>query len=851
MSQAGIVDFEGAHPEVPTSFVTNMGTAIPILNVLEVLGTTVAAHGVPLETTGSGNTVTIEAQYASAAATSVAGNAGFASFNSAYFTVDANGYVSLNGSATVESFEVDASTAPGTNPVLPNGSGVVTITGGQVAAGTTGNVIRTNSLAANTYTIQIQRSQAVASSTVGDNGVSHFNSAYFTVDGNGFVSLNGSAVGETITGTTGGPLSPTAGNWNIYGTSTAAGTTPVQTSGTGSTLTVQVQKAQAIASTNASNVGLAAFNSSQFSVDANGFVSSLATSGITTIDGDSGSITGSTVTIYADVAANNCGSTVRFVNSGTTSTLNVTDSSTGRNTFIGLAAGNPSIGIGNFNTGLGNLCFEAITSSSNNVGMGVSALNALTSGTGDNTGIGEGSLSNLVTGSYNTALGQGAGGNYNSSESSNITIGNAGITGDSNVIRIGNQGSGAAEQNKCFIAGIEGVSVSNLNYVTINTATGQLGSVASIPSSITITGDSGSMTGSSLTLYADAAAKTCGATVKFINSGTTSTLNFNDPILNNTLAGPNSGNATLSGTANFCFALGSLTALTSGASNYVFGQGGASLTSGSNNVVLGVGLSSLTTGSNNLVLGNPVGSSSIYTGSESSNVLINNIGVVGESNVMRIGTNGSGTGQQSSCYIAGIAGVSVSNLNVATINTSTGQMGSVASSKVGNWVLIQSQTASSSSSLAFTTGINSTYNTYALVVSNVLAVATSNTLLIQLSTNGGSSYISTGYLSGLNSSLYNSATLTNQNSTTGFLLMNALQTSGPGGSGIFYLQNMTNGAGYPTIVGDAAWATGSPWLKANIGGVYDVASTTVNAFQIILTSTSILQGTFTLYGIVE
>lgn len=357
MSQAGIVDFEGTHPQVPTSFVTNTGTAIPIGNVLEILGSVVTAHNIPLETVGSGNTVTIVSQYSSAAASSVGTNAGFSSFNSSEFTVDSNGFVSLNGSAVADTitgntggplspiagnwnifgtstapgtipvqtsgsgntlttqvqrsqaiastnasnvglsafnstyftvdangfvslissaiggqFTVDAFTAPGTNPVVPNGSGIITITGSQVAAGTTINVIRTDSLAANTYAVQIQRSQAVASSTVGDNGVSHFNSTYFTVDANGFVSLNGSAVGETITGNTGGALSPTSGNWNILGTSTAAGTTPVQTAGSGSTLTVQVQRTQAIASTNSANVGMAAFSSANFSVDANGFV---------------------------------------------------------------------------------------------------------------------------------------------------------------------------------------------------------------------------------------------------------------------------------------------------------------------------------------------------------------------------------------------------------------------------------------------------------------------------------------------------------------------------------------------------------------------------------------------------
>lgn len=406
MSQAGIIDIEGSHPQIPTSFVTNVGTAIPIANILEILATTVLSHSIPIETTGSGNTVTIVVQYASATASSVAANAGFASFNSTEFTVDANGYVSLSGTGTAEtitgnvggplsptagnwnilgistaagttpvqtsgavstltvqvqksqaiastnasnvglaafnstyftvdangfvslvasseagSFAVDASTSPGTNPVLPNASGIVTVTGGQVAAGTTTSVIRTDSLAANTYTIQIQRSQAVASSTIGDNGVSHFNSTYFTVDANGFVSLNGGAVGETITGNTGGALSPTSGNWNILGTSTAAGTTPVQTSGSVSTLTVQVQKAQAIASTDATKVGLAAFNSAQFSVDANGFVALNGAAVGETITGQSGgalSPTAGNWNIYGGTAA---AGTTPVITSGSGSTL--------------------------------------------------------------------------------------------------------------------------------------------------------------------------------------------------------------------------------------------------------------------------------------------------------------------------------------------------------------------------------------------------------------------------------------------------------------------------------------------------------------------------------------------------
>lgn len=89
----------------------------------------------------------------------------------------------------VESIGVDTSTPPGTDPVLPNGSYVIEITGGQVAAGTTANAIQTASLSANTITVQIQRSTATASSTVGSNGVSHYNSAQFSSDANAFIQL--------------------------------------------------------------------------------------------------------------------------------------------------------------------------------------------------------------------------------------------------------------------------------------------------------------------------------------------------------------------------------------------------------------------------------------------------------------------------------------------------------------------------------------------------------------------------------------------------------------------------------------------------------------------------------------
>lgn len=219
------------------------------------------------------------------------------------------------------------------------------------------------------------------------------------------------------------------------------------------------------------------------------FQPNVAVSAIETINGDSGSISGTTVTIYANQAAVNSGQSVSFVNSGTTSTFNVTDSN--HNTMIGAGAGNLSQ-VYTEATALGAGAGAALTSGGGSTFIGYNAGHSATTGvnvcvglnagqnitTGsENTVIGADAFSGTgpLTGIYNVVVGAGAGNNYLSSESSNILIANPGVLGESNVTRIGIQGSGDQEQNKCFIAGVVGVTSSNPEYVTINSSTGQLG----------------------------------------------------------------------------------------------------------------------------------------------------------------------------------------------------------------------------------------------------------------------------------------------------------------------------------------------------------------------------------------
>ena len=267
MSQVSIIDIEGNHPQIPTQFDANIGFAIPIGNVLEILGDTVLAGIVPVQTIGSGNTITINVQTSQAIASTNAANIGLAAFDSAAFDVDANGFVTLKGGGlAIDSIAVQA----GISPIVPTVAGLVTINGATVAAGT--NPIRTNGTGANTMAIEVQISQALVAADATKIGLSNFSSTDFGVSAAGFVTLSSTGAGKTITGNSGGALSPTANNWNIFAAAVAAGTTPATTSGAVSTLTVNIQRTQAIGATNASNVGLAAFDSAAFDVDANGFV---------------------------------------------------------------------------------------------------------------------------------------------------------------------------------------------------------------------------------------------------------------------------------------------------------------------------------------------------------------------------------------------------------------------------------------------------------------------------------------------------------------------------------------------------------------------------------------------------
>lgn len=196
--------------------------------------------------------------------------------NVAYWVMLSTGAV-----GPIESFDVDAATAPGVTPVLPTAGGLVTINGAAVANHSI--PLETHTRALNEYNVEIQYATSAAATDATKSGVSHYNSAQFNVDANGFVSLAGGSeaidsVGVDATSGTGtNPVLPTAlGLITVNGALVAADTNPVRTVSTAPNVyQIQVQKSQALASPDATKVGMANFNSAQFTVDSDGFVSSI------------------------------------------------------------------------------------------------------------------------------------------------------------------------------------------------------------------------------------------------------------------------------------------------------------------------------------------------------------------------------------------------------------------------------------------------------------------------------------------------------------------------------------------------------------------------------------------------
>lgn len=231
-------------------------------------------------------------------------------------------------------------------------------------------------------------------------------------------------------------------------------------------------------------------------------------------------------------------------------------------------------------------------------------------------------------------------------------------------------------------------------------------------------------TGTAIPVFNTLTVITVDSTPKFVGSGSTLTLDFS---LFNLLLGSD-GSSITTGLFNTGYGFQALKSLTNGLSNTAIGYNSQQfLTSGSSNTSVGltslrsnvdsggnvaignVALEDLTTGSgNNTAIGNQalfslgsgsnntalgINSGISYTTTESGNILVRNAGVLGESNTIRIGTQGVALNQQNRNFQAGITGVTVAASAPVAVDTN-GQLSTLGFGTAGQ--ILKSTGAASS-----------------------------------------------------------------------------------------------------------------------------------------------------------
>lgn len=151
--------------------------------------------------------------------------------------------------------------------------------------------------------------------------------------------------------------------------------------------------------------------------------------------------------------------------------------------------------------GTGSLAaFNGAATPTLNTAVGYQSLAALTTGT-TNQAFGTQAGNALLTGADNLLIGYLAGNQYTGAESSNINIGANGVTGESNVIRIGTQGTGAGQQNAAYMAGV--YQGAGSNQVVLVGTTGVLGSSAGTDGQVLIGATGGSPAWANITSLDD------------------------------------------------------------------------------------------------------------------------------------------------------------------------------------------------------------------------------------------------------------------------------------------------------------------------------------------------------------
>lgn len=164
--------------------------------------------------------------------------------------------------------------------------------------------------------------------------------------------------------------------------------------------------------------------------------------------------------------------------------------------------------------------------------------------------------------------------------------------------------------------------------------------------------------------------------------------------------------------------------------------------------------------------------------------------------------------------------------------------------------LIQSQTASSSASIVFTSGISSNFENYVIKFRNVVAATNAVNLNLDFSVDGGSTYLTSGSY-GIQGATLTTISRNGANGGANTLVLLCSSTATSCINGELFLSNLqdaSNHIGYFSGV----HINSSGNIAQMVTGVRNYNNTaSVNCLKISFSSGNIASGTFILYGVNE
>ena len=172
----------------------------------------------------------------------------------------------------------------------------------------------------------------------------------------------------------------------------------------------------------------------------------------------------------------------------------------------------------------------------------------------------------------------------------------------------------------------------------------------------------------------------------------------------------------------------------------------------------------------------------------------------------------------------------------------------------GGLVLLESHAASSSGELDFTSWYSTSYDDYLIEFVNMIPGSNSVDLQIQLSTDGGATYQSSGYVAGLS---YTGTTAATGSSSVGGgaamqLTVAGISNAATGGlCGALKLFSPGSAALHKIFRGETGYYAPDANFYANVNIGAWKATTAVNALRVLMSSGNIASGTVRIYGLAK